>query len=101
MLSKNELDFFEKNGFIGPFKLYEPSRAKEILKTIRIKNQERGNILFSNDVNYDRHFDISELTHHISHPDIVNRIKQIIDLEYSKAYRKMEEGTEKYFLIKS
>ena len=81
-LSQEELakerEFFNENGFIGPFKVYEPKQAKAILKQIRIKNLDRSNILFNNDVNYDRHFDISELSQHISHPAIVQRLQNLI-----------------------
>src|SRR5437868_2682027 len=78
MLEKAELDFFNKNGFVGPFKLYEPSEAKEILRQIRIKNQDKSHAIFDNPVNYDRHFDIPELAKHICHPGIVNRLKSIL-----------------------
>lgn len=73
-----ELDFFNKNGFVGPFKLYEPEVAKELLKEIRIKNLDRSHILFDNDVSYDRHFDILELTNHIGHPKIISLLRPII-----------------------
>lgn len=77
-LSKSEMDFFNTNGFIGPFKLYEPDEARRMLDEIRIKNLNRENILFDNDVNYDRHFDITELSNHITHPGIINRIQSIL-----------------------
>lgn len=73
-----DIDFFWENGFIGPIKLYEPEEAKEILTAIRLHNQDRSHILFDNDVNYDRHFDIPELTQHIGHPKIIEVIRQII-----------------------
>jgi non-heme Fe2+,alpha-ketoglutarate-dependent halogenase len=73
-----DIDFFWENGFIGPIKLYEPEEAKEILSQIRMNNQDRSHILFDNDVNYDRHFDIPELTQHIGHPKIIEVIRQII-----------------------
>lgn len=73
-----DIDFFWENGFIGPIKLYEPEEAKEILRKIRIHNQDRNHILFDNNVNYDRHFDIPELTQHIGHPKIIEVIRQII-----------------------
>ena len=69
---------FWENGFIGPIKLYEPEEAKEILTGIRIHNQDRSHILFDNDVNYDRHFDIPELTQHIGHPKIIRVLRDII-----------------------
>lgn len=77
-LTNQELDFFNQNGFVGPFKLYEPDEAKQLLQEIRIKNIDRSRILFDNDVNYDRHFDILELTRHVSHPGIVGRVRSII-----------------------
>lgn len=77
-LTSEELAFFNDNGFAGPFKLYEPDEAKALLHEIRIKNLDRKHILFDNDVNYDRHFDVPELSNHISHPGIVNRIRSII-----------------------
>lgn len=78
VLSTTELESFEKNGFLGPFKLYESDEAKNLLKTIRVKNQDRSHILFDNDVNYDRHFDIPELSTHISHPGVIKRLNSII-----------------------
>lgn len=78
--NKKELDtdFFWENGFMGPIKLYEPDEAKQILHNIRVHNQDRTHILFDNDVNYDRHFDIPELTTHIGHPKIIEAIRPII-----------------------
>lgn len=75
---RNDLNFFEKNGFIGPIKLYEPEEAKEILHEIRIKNLDRSKILFDNDVNYDRHFDIAELTRHVGHKKIIEKVSSIL-----------------------
>ncbi len=36
---KTEVEFFAENGFLGPFKLYEPEQAREILQTVRAKRQ--------------------------------------------------------------
>ncbi|NJM31592.1 MAG: chlorinating enzyme [Limnobacter sp.] len=73
-----DIQFFNENGFLGPIKLYEPEQAKAILQKIRLNNLERSHILFDNDVNYDRHFDIPELTQHIGHPTIVEKISSIL-----------------------
>ena len=78
MLSDKQLGFFNKNGFVGPFKLYEPEEARELLRSIRIKNQDRSKCLFDNPVNYDRHFDIDELARHICHPGICDRLISIL-----------------------
>lgn len=73
-----EVDLFEKNGFLGPFKVYEPEQAKEILKEVRAKSLDRSKALYDNHVNYDRHFDISTLSQHIAHPEIIRRLQAII-----------------------
>lgn len=69
---------FIKDGFIGPIRLYEPDRARELLKEIRIANQDTSNALYDNDVNYDRHFDIAPLSEHIGHPTIVAAVQAIL-----------------------
>lgn len=76
-LTQEEIQFFKENGFVGPFKIYEPQEAKEILKAIRLKNLDRSKAIFDNDVNYDRHFDISELSQHICRPEIVQKLQSI------------------------
>jgi non-haem Fe2+, alpha-ketoglutarate-dependent halogenase len=78
VLSAEQLQFFQDNGFVGPFKIHEPEEARDLLQEIRAKNFDRSNILFDNQVNYDRHFDIQELTHHIGHPGIVGRVSSIL-----------------------
>lgn len=77
-LTQSEIDFFQENGYVGPFKVYEPSEAESILANVRIKNADRSNALYDNDVNYDRHFDISELSKHICNPEIVGRIASLV-----------------------
>ena len=69
---------FERDGFVGPFKLYEPEQARDILSEIRIYNQIRDKVLYDNEVNYDRHFDIPPLREHIGNPKIVEILRQIL-----------------------
>jgi non-haem Fe2+, alpha-ketoglutarate-dependent halogenase len=73
-----DLRDFGQNGFIGPFTLYSPDEARALLRRIRIGNQDRTHILFDNDVNYDRHFDIPELAAHIAHPTVVAKVGKIL-----------------------
>lgn len=75
---KNEIARFNQDGFVGPVKLYEPDEAAELLREIRIKNQDTSRRIFKNDVNYDRHFDIPELTRHVMHPTIRKYITSIL-----------------------
>ena len=69
---------FEKNGVIGPFKVYEPEEAKEILAKIRLNNQDRKHILYDNQVNYDRHFDIPELSQHVGQLAIIEKLRVLL-----------------------
>ncbi|MEM7307031.1 MAG: chlorinating enzyme [Planctomycetota bacterium] len=67
---------FRENGFFI-FKVYEPEEAREILEAVRLKNLDRERALYDNDVNYDRHFDIAELAHHVTHPAVVRRLQSL------------------------
>jgi non-heme Fe2+,alpha-ketoglutarate-dependent halogenase len=78
---------FEKNGVIGPFKVYEPEEAKELLNKIRINNLDRSHILFDNDVNYDRHFDIPELTQHVGQLAITEKLRAVFGHENILCWR--------------
>jgi non-heme Fe2+,alpha-ketoglutarate-dependent halogenase len=75
---KENIDRFVNDGFVGPIKIYEPEEALEMVREIRIKNQDRSHVLYPNNVNYDRHYDISELSRHISHPTIVKHLQAIL-----------------------
>ncbi len=78
LLSEEEVKQFDRDGVIGPFKLYEPEEAKAILHNIRMKNIDSTKSIHQNEVNYDRHFDIPELREHISHPGIVKRVRALL-----------------------
>lgn len=77
-----ELALFEKNGFLGPIKLYEPDEARAMLSRIRIDNLDRSHALFDNDVNYDRHFDIPDLTQHIGHPTTIEKLRKLLGKDF-------------------
>jgi len=78
MLTTNEKQQFIADGVIGPFKLYEPEIAKEILRNIRKSNLNRHKMVFDNDVNYDRHLDIEALAKHIGQKGIIDRLTGIL-----------------------
>jgi non-heme Fe2+,alpha-ketoglutarate-dependent halogenase len=77
-MSEPDRKFFEENGYLGPFKVYEPEVARRMLKDIRRKNADRSKALFDNECNYDRHFDIDELSRHISNEVIVRKLQSIL-----------------------
>jgi len=78
MLLNTEKQKFLADGVIGPFKIYEPEKAKEILSKIRKNNLDKTRRVFDNEVNYDRHLDIPELAKHIGNPQIVKRVADIL-----------------------
>lgn len=72
---------FEKQGFIGPFKLWEPEVMSAWWKEQRRalldpKNTERA--VFNNPANYDRHLDIPGLSKIVSEPAIARRFQALI-----------------------
>jgi non-heme Fe2+,alpha-ketoglutarate-dependent halogenase len=75
---RGDIDSFARNGFIGPVKLYEPEEASDLIREIRINNQDTSQAMYNNSVNYDRHFDIPELTRHVAHPTIVKYLNAIL-----------------------
>lgn len=69
---------FGEDGFLGPIKLYDEAEAAEMIREIRIRNQDTSRALYANSVNYDRHFDIPEMARHITHPTIVKYLTSIL-----------------------
>ncbi|MEQ8968229.1 MAG: chlorinating enzyme [Azospirillaceae bacterium] len=79
-LSDAEIAKFREQGFIGPFKLYEPEEAKERYKQIRAQLFDRTHAVYDLDpasaiANYDRHLDIDLLSEHVMRSEIVDRLK--------------------------
>jgi len=75
---KDDINRFVNDGFVGPIKIYEPEEAGELIRDIRISNQDRSKALYPNSVNYDRHFDIPQLTRHVSNPIITKYLQAIL-----------------------
>jgi non-heme Fe2+,alpha-ketoglutarate-dependent halogenase len=73
-----DIEQFAVDGFTGPIKLYEPEEAAALIREIRINNQDTSKALYANSVNYDRHFDIPELSRHITHPTIIKYLTAIL-----------------------
>ncbi|MCZ9336670.1 hypothetical protein NGM37_02630, partial [Streptomyces sp. TRM76130] len=75
---KDDITQFIQDGFIGPVKLYEPEEAAEILREVRVKNQDTTHSVFQNSMNYDRHLDIPEPSQHVTHPTILKYLNAIL-----------------------
>jgi chlorinating enzyme len=71
--------FFDQNGYIGPFTIYEPEIADAMWKKVRVRLLNKKNAIYrDNKMNYDRHLDIKALSDIVSHPDIVRRVQSIL-----------------------
>ncbi|WP_437937399.1 chlorinating enzyme [Sorangium sp. So ce341] len=71
--------FFDENGYIGPFTIYEPEVVSAMWKKVRMQLLDKKKAIYGNNkMNYDRHLDIKILSDLVSHPDIVRRVQSIL-----------------------
>ena len=82
-LSQEELESFRKNGFAGPFDLYEADEIIAKYKNIRASLFDREYAAYDLEntsliSGYDRHLDIDDLSEHILRKEIVNKIESIL-----------------------
>jgi non-haem Fe2+, alpha-ketoglutarate-dependent halogenase len=86
-LTPTELTDFRRNGYAGPFTLYEPAEMRAIWKKERLNLLDRTHAVYrvseaisqgTNISNYDRHLDNSFLAQHITRPEIVHRVASIL-----------------------
>ncbi|MDG4771297.1 chlorinating enzyme [Solwaraspora sp. WMMD792] len=86
-LTPTELADFQRNGYAGPFTLYEPDEMADRWRKERLKLLDRTNAVYqdteaisqgTNISNYDRHLDNSFLAEHIARPEIVHRVASIL-----------------------
>jgi non-heme Fe2+,alpha-ketoglutarate-dependent halogenase len=78
-LSEAEQEFFYKNGYAGPYTLYEPEEMTRIWESVRMDLLDTDAAVFPNSkLNYDRHLDLGSLNQIISHPRLVDRVSSIL-----------------------
>jgi non-heme Fe2+,alpha-ketoglutarate-dependent halogenase len=86
-LTPEQVEQFHRDGFIGPFDLYEPEEMEQNLRALRPKllntkravyGQGKGVSGVTNLANYDRHLDVEFLARHIVRPEIVDRVNSIL-----------------------
>lgn len=76
-----ERKLFEEQGYIGPFKLWEPEEMTAWWKDLRkvlLDPKSKEGAAYQNPVNYDRHLDIPALTRIVSEAAIVRRFQALI-----------------------
>jgi non-heme Fe2+,alpha-ketoglutarate-dependent halogenase len=86
-LTPEELTQFHRDGFIGPFDLYEEEEMAEHLRLLRPKLLNTKRAVYgqgkaisgvTNLANYDRHLDVEFLARHITRPEIVDRVASVL-----------------------
>jgi non-haem Fe2+, alpha-ketoglutarate-dependent halogenase len=86
-LSDSEIEQFHRDGYIGPFDLYEPAEMEQHLRALRPKllntrkaiyRQDKAVSGVTNLANYDRHLDVDYLAQHIARPEIADRLVSIL-----------------------
>ncbi|GAB2188567.1 chlorinating enzyme [Sessilibacter sp. MAH1] len=79
-LTDEQLETFDKQGFIGPFTLFDSEQMKELWnKRIRKELLYREDCVFQNSrLNYDRHLDLKSLQQIVTSPVIVDKVASIM-----------------------
>jgi non-heme Fe2+,alpha-ketoglutarate-dependent halogenase len=86
-LSTEELVQFHRQGYIGPFTLYQPEEMRALWKKARLQLLDRSHAVYQPDdavsgstniSNYDRHLDNDFLANHICQSAIVDRVSSIL-----------------------
>lgn len=86
-LSSDEIEQFHRDGFTGPFDLYDKDEMERNLRALRPKLINTKTSIYAQDkaisgstnlANYDRHLDIQFLAEHITRPEIVDRVSSIL-----------------------
>src|SRR5215472_7197277 len=93
-LTDAEIEFFQENGFVGPFRLYSPEDAiarwnKAKLEMVTSKNKPHNSTI----INYDRHLDCDTLSRHIAHPTIVHKLNSLMGDDVIFEKKPGESGT--------
>jgi non-heme Fe2+,alpha-ketoglutarate-dependent halogenase len=86
-LSAREIEQFHRDGYVGPFDLYEQAEMEQRLRTLRPKLLNTRRAIYGHDkalsgvtnlANYDRHIDVDFLASHIARPEIADRVASIL-----------------------
>jgi non-haem Fe2+, alpha-ketoglutarate-dependent halogenase len=85
--SPSELADFHRQGYFGPFDVYDVDEMRSAWRRERLQLLDRSHAAYQEDVaragntnisNYDRHLDSSFLADHICRPEIVDRVSSVL-----------------------
>lgn len=86
-LSPTEVEAFHRQGYLGPFKVYEVEVMRSHWKRQRLQLMDRSAAVYqdsaalsgtTNIANYDRHLDCAFFADHVGRPEIVDRVASIL-----------------------
>src|SRR6266481_2926820 len=86
-LTEEETARFRRDGFFGPFKVYEIDEMRASWQRERLNMLDRSHAAYTADAamagntnisNYDRHLDMEFLARHITRPQIVDRVTSVL-----------------------
>lgn len=82
-LSTEEIEKFRRDGFIGPFDLYDKDEIKSIYRNLRAELFDRQHAAYDLEhtsllAGYDRHLDIDFFSRHIMRSEIVEKLPSIL-----------------------
>jgi non-heme Fe2+,alpha-ketoglutarate-dependent halogenase len=89
-MTPDELGSFRRNGFFGPFKVYEADEMCKTWSHERLRMLDRSYAVYqdeaakagnTNIANYDRHLDMDFLAGHITRAEIVDRVTSVLGLD--------------------
>jgi len=86
-LSRQDLEAFHRQGYFGPFKVYEPEQMEAHWRRERLRMMDRSDAVYqdeaassgnTNIANYDRHLDMEFLADHVMRSEIVDRVAGVL-----------------------
>ncbi|NUR27858.1 MAG: chlorinating enzyme [Catenulispora sp.] len=85
-LTAEELDAFRRQGYFGPFEVYDADEMRAAWRRERLRMMDRSHAVYetealsgnTNIANYDRHLDMDFLADHITRPQIVDRVVSVL-----------------------
>src|SRR5487761_397439 len=86
-LSPEEVARFRRDGFFGPFKVYDVDEMRRTWQRERLTTLDRSHAVYTDEAamvgntniaNYDRHLDMEFLARHITRAPIVDRVTSVL-----------------------
>ena len=86
-MTPEEVAGFRRDGFFGPFRVYEIEQMRQTWRRERLSMLDRSHAIYGDEAakagntnisNYDRHLDMEFLARHIARPEIVDRVTSVL-----------------------